>query len=312
MTERDLQRWSREVAEDPGAPSFVQLARAYRRQGRTDAARETILRGLTVHPEHIEAHAVLALIHVQAGERQQAGDEWETILQLEPENFDARRGLGFLALEQGDLASARRHLDAAIATRPDEPSVQQARRVLARREQRPGSETATATATASRSAANAAAADGRTDTDSAASQRSTSSPVSETSGERQRSGAVTRDPATLFSSMTADAPFRGALLLDNQGLILAGRLEEAERSEDVLAAQLAAAVAEAQRSVEILDLRAWEDMLLETPRATIHLTALRAGAVLVMVADPQAPPGWVVRAAAGAVDLASRFLEEDR
>lgn len=293
MTERDLQRWSREVAEDPGAPSFVQLARAYRRQGRNDAARETILRGLTVHPEHIEAHAVLALIHVQAGERQQAGDEWETILRLDPGNFDASRGLGFLALEQGDLAAARRHLDAAIAARPDEPSVQQARRVLTRREQQP----VTAEATAG------------TEADATATERATDR-TTKRATPPPATGSVARDPAGLFSSMTADAPFRGALILDDQGLILAGRLEEAERSEDVLAAQLAASVAEAQRSVEILGLRAWEDMLLETPRATIHLTTLGAGAVLVVVADPQAPPGWVVRAAAGAVDLARRFMEE--
>ena len=106
MTERDLQRWSREVAEDPGAPSFVRLARAYRRQGRRQAARDVVVAGLGRHPEHVDAHALLALLHVESAERERARDEWETVLRLDPGNFDASRGLGFLALR-------RRRLDAA-------------------------------------------------------------------------------------------------------------------------------------------------------------------------------------------------------
>lgn len=135
MIEQDLQRWSREVAEDPGAPPFVRLARAYRRQGRGSAARDVVLAGLAARPEHVDAHALLALMHVESGERQQARDEWETVLRLDPGNFDASRGLGFLALERGELGAARRHLDTAARARPEDPAVAQARQVLQRREQ---------------------------------------------------------------------------------------------------------------------------------------------------------------------------------
>lgn len=134
MTASDLQRWSRDVAEDPGSPSFVPLARAYRRQGRPDAALSVLLQGLERNPEHLDAHALLALVHVDAGERQKAGDEWAIILSLDPDNFDARRGLGFLALERGDLAKARTHLQAAAAARPGDPMIRQALDVLDRRE----------------------------------------------------------------------------------------------------------------------------------------------------------------------------------
>ena len=134
MTGVELQRWSREVAEDPGAPAFVPLARAYRRQGRRTAARDVLLRGLERNPEHVEAHALLALLHVEEGERQRAGDEWEIVLRLDPQNFDASRGLGFLALERGDLTASRRHLDKAAAARSSDPAVQQALAVLNRRE----------------------------------------------------------------------------------------------------------------------------------------------------------------------------------
>lgn len=260
MTERDLQRWSREVAEDPGAPSFVRLARAYRRQGRQEAACEIVLAGLTRHPEHVDGHAVLALLYIEQGRREQARDEWETVLRLDPGNFDASRGLGFLALERSELPDARRHLDTAAAARPDDPAVSQALQVLERREQ---------------------AARGESD----------------------------RDPVVLFKALAAEAPFRGALLLDDQGLVLAGQLEGTDHADDLLGALLATTVAEATRTTEMLRLGSWQDMLLETPAATLHLTALRGGAVVVVVAEPEAPAGWVVRAASRATTLARRFME---
>ncbi|NIP83747.1 MAG: tetratricopeptide repeat protein [Gemmatimonadetes bacterium] len=125
----DIQRWTREVAEDPGAHAFVRLARAYRRQGRRAAARNVVLRGLERNPEHLGGHALLAVIHVEEGDRQLAEDEWETVMRLDPDNFDASRGLGFLALERGELDVARRHLDNAARMRPDDPVVAEARQV---------------------------------------------------------------------------------------------------------------------------------------------------------------------------------------
>lgn len=141
MNQRDLQRWTREVAQDPGAPSFVRLARAYRRQGRRDAARDVVLRGLERRPEHVDAHGLLAVLHVEAGDREQARDEWETVLTLDPDNFEAGRGLGFLALEREDFPAARRHLEAAARARPDDPAVRQAMEVLERRERAPARRT---------------------------------------------------------------------------------------------------------------------------------------------------------------------------
>lgn len=248
------------MAEDPGAPSFVRLARAYRRQGRQDAAREIVLAGLNRHPEHVDGHALLALLYIGQGRREQARDEWETILRLDPGNFDASRGLGFLALERSDLQAARRHLDTAAAARPDDPAVSQALQVLARREQ-------------------------------------------------SASGASDRDPVLLFTALASDAPFRGALLLDDQGLVLAGRLEGTDHADDLLGALLATTVAEATRTTHMLRMGDWQDMLLETPRATLHLTALSGGSVVVVVAEPEAPAGWVVRAASRAATLARRFME---
>lgn len=273
MTASDLQRWSRDVAEDPGSPSFVPLARAYRRQGRRDAAMAVVLRGLERNPEHLEAHALLALLHVDAGDRLRAGDEWEMILRFDPTNFDARRGLGFLALEGGELEKARTHLDAAAAARPGDPTVAQAREVLARREAR----------------------------GTAVSGTSPAAPPEGPPASRPR------DPGRVFSELEGDAPFQGALLVDGSGLILAGGLRSSAGDGEALGALLTPAVEEAARAVALLGIGDWEGMLMESEAATLHIAPI-AGAVLVLVASTGAPPGWVVRAAARARELARSFL----
>ena len=86
----DLQRWSDEVARDPRSLAFLPLARAYRRQGLHDAALQLCLRGLEAYPEHVEAHGVLALLHLEAGDHQKAADEWSIVLRYDPDNFEAQ------------------------------------------------------------------------------------------------------------------------------------------------------------------------------------------------------------------------------
>lgn len=262
MNEREIERWSREVAEDPGAPSFVRLARAYRSQGRREAAREVVLQGLAHHPEHIGAHQLLAVIHVEEGEREQAGDEWETVLALEPGNFGASRGLGFLALERGDLEAARRHLETAAEARPDDPAVTRALEVLERRE-------------------------------------------ADRDGEPEA-----RDPTRLFDPLAGEAPFLGAVVLDGQGLVLAGRIETDGAREQLLGALINTAVAEARRTTKMLGLGVWDGMLLECEDATLHVAGLPDEVVVLMAVRSGAPAGWAVRTADRAQALARSFLEE--
>ena len=279
MNQLDLQRWSREVAEDPGAPSFIRLARMYRKQDRREAALNVILRGLERNPEHVEAHSLLALLYVEGGDHQAARDEWETVLRLHPDSFEARRGLGFLALQNGDLPAARRHLDGAWALRPTDPAVSQARQVLARRE-------------------------------SAASRRAGATAGSD-SGVPDGDGPPPRDPARLFQTLTRDAPFLGALVLNAQGLVMAGWVQRHDRGEK-LGALLSTAVDEARRAMEILHLGTWDGLLLDCEEGTLHLAPLEGGGVVILVARRDAPAGWVVRTAGRARALARRFMEAEQ
>ncbi len=126
----DLQRWSEELARNPASLAFLPLARAYRRQGRLDLAMRLCRRGLEQHPSHVEAHALLALLFLETGDRARAAQEWSAVLRLRPGNFEALRGMGFRYLEQGEILKARHHLERAALIRPADTAVQEALRLL--------------------------------------------------------------------------------------------------------------------------------------------------------------------------------------
>jgi tetratricopeptide (TPR) repeat protein len=272
----EIQRWSAEVARDPGSPVFVDLARAYRQQGQHGAAMRVCLRGLERNPAHIDGHTFLARLYLEAGDRERARDEWGVVLSLDAENFEARRGMGFVALQQGDLAAARRHLEQAGRLRPDDRAVREALTVLAARE------SSAAPAAAERPAPPPAAA---------------------------ATPAGRLDPARIFEPLEAETPFLGALLLDAQGLVLAGRfMAEDEQDVEMLGAILGSALEEAGRAAGHLALGGWRGLNLETDSATVHLAPL-LDAVLVLAARRGTPAGWVRRTATRAAELARRFLE---
>lgn len=267
----DLHRWSEEVARDPAAPAFLPLARAYRRQGRRDAAIRLCLRALERQPEHVEGHALLAVLYLEAGDRQRACDEWATVLTLDPDHFEAHRGMGYAALERGDLGAAKRHLEKAAASRPADPAVQGALRLLHERLAATGD------------------------------------------GDGRSAGTPVRDASSVFEPLLGDSSFLGALVLDTHGLVLAGTLAEGgSMRAEALGAVLGIAVAEAVRLGEHAGVGEWRGILLETTDATLHVAPLGGDLVVLVVAVPGAPAGWMLRVAARAEELARDYVEGGR
>lgn len=121
-----------EVARNPGSESFAELADLYRAQGRLEAAQRVCIRGLRRNPDHVQGHYVLGRIHRDTGDADRAYDEWDIALALEPAHAAARRAIGFLCLERGEIAEARRHLRLALAADPDDPRLQRAMRRIER------------------------------------------------------------------------------------------------------------------------------------------------------------------------------------
>lgn len=324
VAQADVQRWSEEVARDPGSLAFVPLAQAYRRGGRRDAAIRLCLRGLERHPDHVEAHALLARLYLESGDRERARDEWAIALRLEPSHFEALRGLGFSALDRGDFAAAERLLREAASQRPDEPTV------------REGLRFAQARVAATPPPAAGAPPDLRSDhspgaamaerADIAESERApfvpwtpeesmSATPAAEAEESPQppaveRAGPpMPRDPGRAFESLAAEPLFRWALAVDDAGLPLAWTSARDDVSADELAAWIGALAAECARSAQHLKLGVWQTVLLETDEEVVNLARAGDAATVAFAAEAGAPAGWVLRAAARAAELASAHTE---
>jgi predicted regulator of Ras-like GTPase activity (Roadblock/LC7/MglB family) len=102
----------------------------------------------------------------------------------------------------------------------------------------------------------------------------------------------------------------GALLLDSQGLVLAGSLSgETGNRAETLGALLGGAIEEAARTANHLSLGNWNGILLESEHALLHLAPVSADTILLIAARRETPPGWMLRSAHQANALAARFLE---
>lgn len=136
------------------------------------------------------------------------------------------------------------------------------------------------------------------------------SPAAPFTGARRRP----TDPQAVFDELLGGGPLLGALLVDAQGLVLAGRLTDAiDGDAAILGAVLGGAAGEAARTVSMLKLGSWRGILLECGRALLHVSPTGDGdGVLVLAAERSAPPGWLLRSAAQAAELAARFEEAVR
>jgi tetratricopeptide (TPR) repeat protein len=313
----DIQRWSDEVARDPRSLAFLPLARAYRRQGLRELAMELCLRGLEAYPAHADAHGLLALLYLEGGDYQRAADEWSMVLRIDPDNFEALRGIGFCHLQRDEVSRARHALERAALLRPADSTVREALRLLGGR---PDPAAEAAPAPEPPAAAGGPGDDGSRPAqlpeggsgEAAGGTAAPPSPSAPSTVPATAPGPVAsavQDPFSLFDDLLASGALLGALLVDGQGLVLAGRLTDGPRGgAEMLAALLGSAVDEAARTVAHLRMGAWRGILLETGEALLHVSPAEGG-VVVLAARQGTPSGWIRRTAAQAGERAARFME---
>lgn len=318
----DLHRWSEELARNPASLAFLPLARAYRRLGRRDLALQLCLRGLEHHPTHVEAHALLALLHFEAGDRTRAAEEWATVLRLKPGNFEALRGMGFRYLEQNDVVRARQHLERAALIRPDDTTVQEALRLIRHREgtatrsrpeativSRPRPEPpATETPEPARPAAPTAAVAGAPSPTPAPAATPALVSTAAPAPAPRVSLELPPDPTTLFDPLMAAGPLLGVLVLDRRGLVLAGTMRTEGATVEDLGAIIGAAIDEAIRTVTHLSLGDWKSLVLESEAALLHVAPVTGEALIIVAARHGTPMGWILRASAQAATIAERYV----
>jgi predicted regulator of Ras-like GTPase activity (Roadblock/LC7/MglB family) len=271
----EIARLSEVMAREPGGMAWVALADALRRARRLADAERVALRGLGRHPYHADGHDVLARIAADGGDRTRARDEWEMSLRIEERHVGARLGLSWLALSGGDHRSAIRRWEEARAIAPADPVIEAVGRLLARAP-RPTPAAMTATP--------------------APATPATATPATAPPAQGVPASALPAPRAgashTLFAEVER-AGARAVLLVDEEGLVLAGRAPSRDGRDraDELGAELRGLSSDAERALRQLQLGAWEQMQVECDAGTLALGPAPEGAVALVATGEGSPAG---------------------
>lgn len=308
-TPMQVRQWSDEVAADPASLAFLPLAAAYREQGRHDAALKLCIRGLEKHPDHVEAHYLLGVLYREGGEDLKAFDEWDIALALDPDHAGSRREIGLNAWARGDYAVAVRHLEKSLANEAFDQEVRDALEDAWSRSKGGGASAASARPAPPPPPAPAPVPAPAMQMPAAAAG-STSAPPAPAASTPAASAEGTHFDAVAgeFDALSVERGIVGAVLLDDQGFVLAGQMTVGgtDRGPEV-AAVLSGASAEAGRALAHLGLGAWKGILVETPEAVVRLAPAGEGMIAV-AGRREVPTGWTLRVAGRARDAALRFL----
>ena len=111
-----------------GPPADERLERILSNQ--EGSAREELARDLRVltldHPRHVPSLVADAAVSIETGRTDRAIALLDTVLNAEPDHVDAVLLWTRVAARSGDLAGARRRVEAALRTRPDSPELHEA------------------------------------------------------------------------------------------------------------------------------------------------------------------------------------------
>ena len=284
----DIRALTARMAEEPGSLAFLELAEALRRRGQLEAAFKVARGGLSRYPGLADAHDLMARVLSDQGDLAGAFDAWSSALQLDPMRTSALKGIAFLYFRAGDTPAALDHLQRAMEVDPDDPTIRQAFGRMGAGQSQPSSAQDVAigpTGLPSRAPASRAEAP--------------SAPAPASAG---------RTPS-LFDGV--DGGERGLLLIDGNGLRLAGELASADGEEagDRVAAQLAGVSREAARATRLLGLGSWHAIAIECPDGHLVLTQPTADTVLLASRDRSVPMGRVGLLAERAARAARTWLE---
>jgi predicted regulator of Ras-like GTPase activity (Roadblock/LC7/MglB family) len=282
----DVRRWSDELARDPGSLVFLPLGETLRRQGQLDLALKIAMRGLERHSHNPDAHDLLARIAVDRGELQRAFDEWDMVLRLTPEHVGALKGMAFVRFQQGNSAEAEQYLQRAA--------------------ERNGGGDAEVTAALANMRAASRAVRG---TGSAAQKASDNG----AHAARRPQPPSHNDARALFAEILGEHE-QTALLLDDQGLVLAGIYVDGDGNDvgDEVGAELSGVTDAARRATRHLDIGEWKAIVLETEVAVVTMAPSTGDGLLVVAASKATPLGLVRRVLDRCLERARQWLEGGR
>ena len=294
----DVRRWSDELARDPASLVFLPLGETLRRQGQLDLALKIATRGLERHSHNPDAHDLLARIAVDRGELQRAFDEWDMVLRLTPEHIGALKGMAFVRFQQGNTPDAEQYLQRAA-------------------EKNGGGDAEVAAALANMRAAGR----GARERGARGAPENGADPTSHTPHPAHLAARPAsrvphpshNDPRALFADILGEHE-QTALLLDDQGLVLAGIYVDGDGNDvgDEVGAELSGVTESARRATRHLDIGEWRAIILETEVAVVTMAPSTADGLLVVAASKATPLGLVRRVLDRCLERARKWLEAGR
>ena len=282
----DVRRWSDELARDPASLVFLPLGETLRRQGQLDLALKIAMRGLERHSHNVDAHDLLARIAVDRGELQRAFDEWDVVLRLTPDHVGALKGMAFVRFQQGNASEAEHYLKRAADK---------------------GGDAEVAAALANMRGGGRGARDAINNSlPNANGYSSTPLPASRV----PQPAVAPQDARALFADILGEHE-QTALLLDDQGLVLAG-IYVGEDGDDVgaeVGAELSGVTDSARRATRHLNIGEWLSIVLETEVAIVTMAPSVSDGLLVVAASKATPLGLVRRVLDRCLERARSWLE---
>lgn len=106
----------------------------------------------------------------------------------------------------------------------------------------------------------------------------------------------------------------GMLLVDHRGRVLGGALRDANQADvsDAVAAYLAGAAQEAERTARLLGLGDWRWIVVEGPSGNVYVTLPTPETLLFILRDRSVPSGRLAMLAGRAVQIARQWLERQQ
>ena len=291
----DIRRLSDELARDPSSLVFLQLGETLRRREQLDHALKIAIRGLERHPHNADAHDLLARICVDRGELERAFDEWDMVLRLDPKHVNARKGMGFVCFRQGKLSDAQRYLSEANESDPDDASIIAALENIRKRLNGRNGQTDQARSVSVPSSPHRGEPE-HPDHAVRSTQHAAAVRHAAPAHHSPATGPSSRDPRYVFADLIGEEE-RTALLLDAQGLVLAGAYVSHE-GRDVaqeVGAELSGVSEEARRAMRHLGLGDWTSIVFETEVATVAMSPAPDEGLLLVAAAKTTPLGLVTR-----------------